>query len=589
MTPADRLPHPPALIPGWLPEILFLTFTTGAGLWAAGRWVEPLGDPGFAWSLAYRLGQGEVLYRDLYLAYAPLTPYLLAGLARVFGSSALSFLLWNWVAAMVAGLLLLRLSRPFLSLFERVGLAGLIIGFSLLVPGPGRLVFPYYPGVVHALSFSLGALLLAGGSAGRLSESARSWLAGLCGGLAFCCKQEIGLVVLAALGASLVLRRKGAVFRAVRIVAGFAAPVALALSVALWSAPLESLRARNHLWPLDWGSLGDLRHLLRVAAGMAEENWLFGVSQTAWQFLAQLLLLAVAALLAARERKSATWLPALLLGAVLVAAWLAQGFRYAPHAPVSLSALASFLLALLVVVRAPGERPDHLVAVSMFAGLVGLRTAFSRTVSAPFDGPAHFAATLTWMVLLCAMIPSLLAPAPKAAAHLRRFLSVLICLVGWSAAVAGAQSLRSPMKRAVATRQGAIYLSEPHAAFFDRLSREIRPGERALVIPEINGIDVIFGARSVSPLLDILPGWLDPATEKILVRRFHDEPPDVVVLFDRPLEEFGVAPFGTGYGRLLGAWISDHYLPAFSAPAGLVLRRSPDAVQRSAGADRVLP
>src|ERR1700687_2309755 len=70
------------------PEILFLLATTGAGLWAAGRWINPFSNPGFSWSLADRVAQGEKLYREIYLFYSPLCPLLLAAGARVFGASS---------------------------------------------------------------------------------------------------------------------------------------------------------------------------------------------------------------------------------------------------------------------------------------------------------------------------------------------------------------------------------------------------------------------------------------------------------------------------------------------------------------------
>ena len=79
----------------WVPEIVFVVVTTAAGLWAGGRWLDPSGDVGIWWSLGERLAQGERYYRDIYLQYGPLSPYLVSVLARVFGSSATYFLLTN--------------------------------------------------------------------------------------------------------------------------------------------------------------------------------------------------------------------------------------------------------------------------------------------------------------------------------------------------------------------------------------------------------------------------------------------------------------------------------------------------------------
>jgi hypothetical protein len=190
----------------WLPELIFVAASSVGGIWAGGRWLNPIGDPGFSWSLAYRLVEGDFLYRDVYLAYSPLSPYLLAGIGSLFQFSSAWMILSNWIAAILAGVLLLRCGRPFLTTLERIATGGLILAFSLWVPGSGRLVLPYCPEVVHALISSLGALLVIGKPG--LPEGTRSWFAGLLAGLAFCSKQEIGLAVLIALLTSLLVRAK---------------------------------------------------------------------------------------------------------------------------------------------------------------------------------------------------------------------------------------------------------------------------------------------------------------------------------------------------------------------------------------------
>src|SRR5690348_443333 len=116
----------PRTLGAWMPEIALILVTTAAGLWAAGRWLDPFDDPAFPWSVVYRLSHGERLYRDVYVQYTPLSFYLLAWGARMFGASARYFLLSNWIPAIVAALLLLQCGRRFLSELERLALAGLV-------------------------------------------------------------------------------------------------------------------------------------------------------------------------------------------------------------------------------------------------------------------------------------------------------------------------------------------------------------------------------------------------------------------------------------------------------------------------------
>ncbi|MEP6995435.1 MAG: hypothetical protein ABI968_12990, partial [Acidobacteriota bacterium] len=133
--------------------------------------------------------------------------------------------------------------------------------------------------------------------------------------------------------------------------------------------------------------------------------------------------------------------------------------------------------------------------------------------------------------------------------------------------------LRFPQSEGVSTPRGNIYSDRPHAVFFQALGHELVRGERVLVIPEINGVDALFSVRSVSPLLDHLPGWLDDDREKELIARFEKNAPDAVVLFERALPEFELRALGQGYGSSLMAWIQEHYRPVVTLTAGTILRR----------------
>jgi endonuclease/exonuclease/phosphatase (EEP) superfamily protein YafD len=212
------------------------------------------------------------------------------------------------------------------------------------------------------------------------------------------------------------------------------------------------------------------------------------------------------------------------------------------------------------------------VAIGTFAGLAGLRAVFSPSLSGAFDGPAHFGASLTWVVLLCAFAPRILAPDPRAAVWARRITAFFLLVSAGYGAAWGAQSLRFAWRVPVSTMRGTVFLDPSKAPFLRSLAREIRPGERVLVIPEISAVDVLFAARNVSPLQDHLPGWLDPPLEDELLRRFHAVPPEAVVVFNRTLHEFGYQRFGERYGERLAAWIEENHRPVFAERVGSVLR-----------------
>lgn len=116
---------------------------------------------------------------------------------------------------------------------------------------------------------------------------------------------------------------------------------------------------------------------------------------------------------------------------------------------------------------------------------------------------------------------------------------------GWCAA-AGTRPLASPSKVPFQSDVGRIHLDPDHAFFFEKLRANVGNGEAAFVPPEINGLDVLFGTERI-PFPVHLPGWLDRGAERMLVKRFDEQPPDLVVLFPRETREYGKPRFGKGY------------------------------------------
>jgi len=555
-----------------VPEIVFIIATTAAGIWAAGRWMDPIGDTGFSWSLAYRLSHGDRLYRDIYLAYGPLSPYLLALWARLFGVSSSSMLIANWIPAILAGWLLLRAGRRFLNPFERLAVVAMLLATSIFAPGPARLVFPYSVGVVHAFVFALAALLLH--QSPRLS-SGRHFFAGVLGGLAFSCKQEVGLAILAALLVSLLAERPPAIRGAAALLLGGACAVLIVAAVMVAPfASFISLRNQSHLWPLNPRVPSEMKVLYRSVMGLSNPNWFFELRSSAWALLAGFTLFAALGGMLSRERSRHAWSRLLYLGLAL-AIWEAiERFPFRLDlSPIRLWALGAFLLAGLVIFRPGFAGRSSLIVLGIFAGFNGVRAAFSQFVSGGYDGPAHFASALTWAILLLAVGPALVWSSANAVKWTRIALAAALLLnFSWEAA-SGIESLRSSWKTAVTTPAGRVYLERGQAAFLENVGRSVRAGERILVLPEINAVDALFQARSASPLLHYFPGWFDAETEVQFLRRLQSDPPAHVILFRRTTPDLAVGPFGEGYGLALVDWCSRNYRLVFSSPKGTIWSR----------------
>ncbi len=559
----------------WIPEIALVLASTAAGIRAGGRWLSPTSDAGIWWSLPERLASGERLYRDLYLQYGPLSPYLVSWLARPFSFSATSIVILNWIPAVIAAVLLLRLARPFLSLLERLCLAAILMGVGLFAPGLGRLVYPYSPAAVHALCFSLGALLLLR-PAGH--PAARGWAAGVLAGLAFCSKQEIGIAAAAAIAASSLAQPRGERNGLVRSLASFAAVAACGVIFVLASAPLESLRLDSHFWPLappppSWNRLfamiagigpGLPGRLLESLRGLGLFASLFGL----------------VGLLLARDRRPRRLLPVAAVFAALLAWDLAD--RSLPRRNLGFLHLWTMMaaaIALWAFLDRGRAHRDFLVGFGVFAALVGARSAFSGDVANPYAGVSHVPGALALLLFLFLFLPEVWPPGGGPEDRASRFtrlawavvLFPVVCLGAWI----GIVSLRSPGSRPIDTPRGRIWASRSTADVYARAALEIRPGERVLVLPEINAVDALFEARSASPFVTMMPGWLDARAEEQLIRRFELEPPDVVVVFRRPTWEYGVAPFGQGFGVRLAEWIRTHNRLVAASSGGSLYRREP--------------
>ena len=538
-----------------------------AGLWAQGRWLNPTSDPGAWWTLLVRVGSGERVYRDVYVQYGPLGPYLFAALLKPFGYSAVSFLLLNAVLAVAAGVLLLRAAQPYLTLFERLALAVALLGVGILAPGRARLLLSYSPAAVLAVGLGIGTvLLLRREPVGRATAAA----AGILAGLAFTAKQEVGVAALAAIGLPVLLRWRGLRSWGLPCVAGFAIPAAAAALVAVRAAPLDSLRHDSHVWPV--GTVPESwKFLYRLTTGLTFD-WPQRVLWAAAGVGSALLLAALAGLLLAgdgRVRKSF-----LLAALAALAAAVAIGFTPIVEGwdPLCLSLFAAAAVGLLAIFdrRLPGR--EFLASFAVFAALVGARAGFSGSLLwSSYSGLAALVTSVAWAFLLFLVPP--IVPGGRAGTIARRILAAALLLVALPGAVAAVRALRRPGAVPIETARGRVWLDPPFGPFFTALGRELRPGESVLCVPESNAVEALYGVRNAAPYMDLMPGWLDARAEENLIRRFEAAPPDAVVVFRRPTQEFGVPPFGDGYGRRLAPWITSHYRLVRRDDVGLLFRR----------------
>jgi hypothetical protein len=245
-------------------------------------------------------------------------------------------------------------------------------------------------------------------------------------------------------------------------------------------------------------------------AGIRTVNWARGLVDSAREMAKLILLVSLAGLCLGREKSAKRWWLTLGPLALLWSADLLNGRNLLPWVhPICLSMAGAFLVALLSWLDRARPGRDFLVGFGLFAGLVGLRTAFAWDLASPYSGVAHLATCLTWFLLLFCLIPDRL-PGGLASARWARTIWTLVLLpVAWYWAANGIESLRQEDRALVVTPLGNIYPDRRFANIYASVGKEVRPGERVLFLPEPNGLDALFGVQDASPLLCQVPGWLD--------------------------------------------------------------------------------
>jgi hypothetical protein len=150
---------------------------------------------------AWRLNEGETLYRDVFVLTTPLHYYLLAGCQRILGAGLLAGRLLMALLGAVQCSLVFLIARRFVTA-RGAAIAAALSFVCLLLP----VVFATYTATATTLLL-LGLWLLVGGGeagaggaqrSGARTGGARMLLAGFCLGLAGAAKQDVGLAALVA-------------------------------------------------------------------------------------------------------------------------------------------------------------------------------------------------------------------------------------------------------------------------------------------------------------------------------------------------------------------------------------------------------
>ena len=553
--------------------ILVVVFLVLAA-WSWRRWPDVLVDYGRELYVAWRLAEGDVLYRDVASFYGPLSPYVDAAWFRLFGTGLLTLAVLDLAiaAGVTAGLyVLLRRAADGSTWSALVGSIVFLAVFAfghLVANGGFNFVTPYAHEATHGFALALGAILCAL----RAIDAAdpRRWTAGAgaLAGMSFLTKPE---AFVAALGTTAVLAGFDAVRRnqgapVVAFLAGLAAPPVVAwLALTLAMPAADAGRAVFGSWA--FAGNDDVR-------GLWYHAWTMGLD-------------APRANLAALARSAGA--QAALAG-VIAALTVLAGRRPACTAAIAGGA-AAIVVALLWPPLARADGPRALPRWTLIGVLVSGRTLWrcrreaTVTTDAARVALALFALLLLPRIVLNARLfhygfvlaaPATLLVCAALVDWIPRVLDRAAGVVVRSAALsalgvitwgclAQSHAQMSGKTHAVGAGRDRHFANArgPYvAAAMDGIAR-LEPEDGTLVVlPEGVMINYLLRRRSSIPYLTMLPSDLATFGEDELLAALQRSPPDFIALVHRDSSEMGPRFFGRDYGRRTLDWIRARYVPA---------------------------
>lgn len=523
-----------------------------------GKWSDALIDSGREWIVPDAIARGGLLYRDVVYWFGPFTPYLHAFFFRAFGSSfgTLAFAGACGAAAVLA-CLHLALSRV---TGRREAWAWTAIAVPLLVfmPNAGGAILGMGYRMWHAAGFALLAIAVACGT-GKAPRRREFLAAGALAGLAGLCRTEWGIAAaIAASVAALLASRAGAApFASTAFVgAGFLAVegVGIGLFVVLAGAgPVlrDSPVLLLHLPPEITARVG----------GAAAIEWMRGSAQMAYSalllvaafFAIEILVAARAEPELVRPRLLRLFLVLMLLIACVVIGGVPVGVLFS-GAPLicAVSVLAGFR-----------TRSQPLGAALAGFGTMGVLASHRRFFFLT-DGP--YVAPPLLFALVCAAGCTALLVSGRPPAVRRRYSASLFAAITVMAAAAFAVRIagyRADDRVPVPGTQGMLSARATVVREIDAVSERVRrqtsSGSGLVVFPEGEVINYLSDRRNPIRHKLYLPGYVTASNELAILTELEKANPAAVVVWPRPLGEYGKGLFGRDYGKRLRVWIDGRY------------------------------
>ncbi len=563
----------------WGPIVLIVTGMVMTAIsWQ--KWQDLIVDFGQQVYIAWQLSEGQVLYRDIFYLYGPLSAYVHAFLFKIFGPGILVLAWFNLGLIAVLTIILYRLLRD-LSDGPTTYLACLtfllVFAFGQYqLGGNYNFVCAYAYELSHGILISLLALLQFKKYLDRPGTKSLGLL-GLLTGLVFLTKPEVFLALAVALFAGLGLIRyqnkKAAHGKSLALFVGGLVLPGLAFIVYFsFHMPFgEAAQTIFNSWLYLLNS--DLRAL-------PLNQWIMGFNDP-WGNLWTMLLyaLVLAAILVLIFIVNRAWdrnIRKYLLGSgALICGLIALAILSVPNVPwISLGRPLPFFMLLFAVFLSirifknrSGLEPRIITqwVLVLFSLILLLKILLNAHIY-HYGFALALPATLVMVVFLAYELPSRVKQALGDAGFYRSAMWTLILIVvGTHAWI----THRTYEMKNFPVGSGRDVVIDYHPAFTPRgkamnlalnyIGQNLAPEQEFATFPD--GIMLNYLARRRSPIADITynpSAWVLVGDDAVLVHLKRSSPPYIVYL-DREFPYFGYNHFGKDFAQKIHAWIQTHY------------------------------
>jgi len=559
----------------WLSPLSVAALFLALLCWTWRKWPDPIIDFGQQLYNGWQLSGGKLLYRDIDWAFGPLSQYVVAAWFRLTGVSLMSLV---WLNLFILAAIVVMINRLVSAIAGRTAAtaAGLVfVGVfafgQYLDVSNYNYVTPYTEDATHGMAISLAGLLLLWRH-GRTGDRRSLAGVGVSLGLLFLNKPEFFISMLAGVVAGLAgllwAHRSGAPewIRAGIVLIGTATlPAGAAwLFLASRMGPEGALTALAAPWETLSRSSVVGGQLYQAALGFSDVagNLREMLKMLGWHAA----VVAPAILIARRCRPGAA---AFLIGlgtggAGAVLLWIVvppvSWLDVAAPFPLEVAGIAIWAGWRLHQSRGGGDEGPAAtcLAVAVFALALLGKIALSTQVS-QFGFVLAMPATVLLVSALMGWVPSRLDEGGGAGVAFRCIMGLLLaCFVAahWRIErdfmAAKGYPVGEGADRFWADSRGKNI--DAAVAAVRSLSAE---DARLFVMPEGTIINYLARRENPASLFGCVPnGFVE---ESAVVRMLRESRPELIVITDRPVQEFGVAPLGFGYGRQIMALVNRDY------------------------------